>query len=51
MYWTPDEVHPPFGTVMVDAATCIGCAKCAAKGPDQILLDGCPWDAIDMVAA
>ena len=28
---------------------CIGCKKCIAKGPDDTFLDGCPWDAIDMV--
>lgn len=51
IYWVPDEEHPPFGRVEIDLATCIGCAKCASKGPDGILLDGCPWDAIEMVAA
>jgi ferredoxin len=49
IYWVPDEDHPPFGRVEIDLATCIGCAKCAAKGADGILLDGCPWDAIAMV--
>jgi len=50
MFWVPDEDHPPFGRIQVDKSTCIGCAKCTTKGPDGTLLDGCPWDAIDMVA-
>ena len=48
MYWVPDEDHPPFGRIEVDAQLCIGCKLCTAKGPDGTLLDGCPWDAIDM---
>ncbi|MDE3197996.1 MAG: 4Fe-4S ferredoxin [Acidobacteriota bacterium] len=51
IFWVPDPDHPPFGVVAIDRDTCIGCAKCAAKGPNGIHLDGCPWDAIDMVAA
>ena len=49
MFWVPDADHPPFGRIEVDKSTCIGCAKCASKGPDGTFLDGCPWDAIDMV--
>ncbi len=49
MFWIPDEDHPPFGRIEVDKATCIGCAKCTSKGPDGTFLDGCPWDAIEMV--
>ena len=49
MFWVPDEDHPPFGRIEVDKAVCIGCAKCTSKGPDGTFLDGCPWDAIDMV--
>lgn len=49
IYWVPDEENPPFGRVGVDAATCIGCAKCVGRGPDGILLDGCPWEAMAMV--
>ncbi len=49
MYWIQDEDHPPFGRIEVDAQTCIGCKQCIAKGPDGTLLDGCPWDAIEMV--
>jgi ferredoxin len=49
MYWVPDEDHPPFGRINVDYQLCIGCKKCISKGPDDTFLDGCPWDAIDMV--
>jgi ferredoxin len=49
MYWIADEDHPPFGRIEVDAQTCIGCKQCITKGPDGTLLDGCPWDAIEMV--
>jgi ferredoxin len=49
MYWVPDEDHPPFGRIEVDPYLCIGCKKCTSKGPDGAFLDGCPWDAIDMV--
>jgi ferredoxin len=50
MFWVPDEDNPPFGRIEVDKTTCIGCAKCTSKGPDGTFLDGCPWDAIEMVA-
>ncbi len=49
MYWVPDLDHPPFGRIEVDPYTCIGCKKCTSKGPDGSFLDGCPWDAIEMV--
>ena len=49
MFWIPDEDHPPFGRIEVDGQTCIGCKQCISKGPDGTFLDGCPWDAIDMV--
>jgi ferredoxin len=49
MYWVPDEDHPPFGRIEVDPQLCIGCKKCTSKGPDGCFLDGCPWDAIEMV--
>jgi len=49
MYWVPDEDHPPFGHIDVDPVLCIGCKKCTSKGPDGAFLDGCPWDAIEMV--
>jgi ferredoxin len=49
MFWIPDLDYPPFGRIEVDKTTCIGCAKCTSKGPDGTFLDGCPWDAIEMV--
>src|SRR6201988_11674 len=49
MYWVPDEDHPPFGHIEVDPVLCIGCKKCVSKGPDGAFLDGCPWDAIEMI--
>lgn len=49
MFWVPDPEYPPFGRIEVDKATCIGCAKCTSKGPDGTFLDGCPWDAIEMI--
>jgi ferredoxin len=49
MFWVPDEEHAPFGRIMVDPLLCIGCKLCTSKGPDGAFLEGCPWDAIDMV--
>ena len=49
MYWYPDADHPPFGRIIVDPLLCIGCKLCTSKGPDGAFLEGCPWDAIDMV--
>jgi ferredoxin len=49
MYWNPDADHPPFGRIIVDPLLCIGCKLCTSKGPDGAFLEGCPWDAIDMV--
>jgi ferredoxin len=49
MYWVPDEDHPPFGRIEVDPYLCIGCKLCTSKGPDGAFLDGCPWDAIDLI--
>jgi len=49
MFWITDEDHPPFGRIEVDPYLCIGCQKCTSKGPDGAFLDGCPWDAIEMV--
>lgn len=49
MYWVPDENNPPFGVIRVDPLLCIGCKLCTSKGPDGAFLEGCPWDAIDMV--
>ncbi len=49
MFWIPDADNEPFGRIEVDKTLCIGCAKCTSKGPDGTFLDGCPWNAIDMV--
>src|SRR3974377_592325 len=49
MFWVPDEDNEPFGRIQVDPQLCIGCKKCTSKGPDGEFLDGCPWDAIEMV--
>ncbi|PYU18756.1 MAG: 4Fe-4S ferredoxin [Acidobacteria bacterium] len=49
MYWSPDTDHPPFGRIIVDPLLCIGCKLCTSKGPDGAFLEGCPWDAIDMI--
>jgi len=49
MFWVPDDDHLPFGRIEVDPYLCIGCQKCTSKGPDGAFLDGCPWDAIEMV--
>ena len=35
--------------IEVDPLLCIGCNKCISKGPDNTFLEGCPWNAIDMV--
>jgi len=40
---------PNFIRVDVDPLLCIGCKKCTSKGPMDTFLEGCPWDAIDMV--
>jgi ferredoxin len=49
MYWVTDANNPPFGRIEVDPLLCIGCKLCTSKGPDGAFLEGCPWDAIDMV--
>ena len=49
MFWVPDLDHPPAGRIEVDPLLCIGCKLCTSKGPDGAFLEGCPWDAIDMV--
>ena len=36
--------------IEVDPLLCIGCKKCISKGPMDTFLEGCPWDAIDMVS-
>ena len=49
MYWVPAEEDSHFGIIVVDPMLCIGCKLCTSKGPDGGFLEGCPWDAIDMV--
>lgn len=49
MHWIPDSDGGPFGRITVDPFLCIGCKLCTSKGPDGTFLDGCPWDAIEMV--
>jgi len=46
----PDSDALPFERIHVDPLKCIGCTKCVGKGPDGTLLDGCPWEAIQMVS-
>lgn len=48
MILVPDE-DCPAGKIWVDPLKCIGCRKCITKGPMGTLLEGCPWDAIDMI--
>jgi len=40
----------PMIRIEVDPLLCIGCKKCITKGPMDTFLEGCPWDAIDMVS-
>jgi ferredoxin len=49
MFWVEDPEHAPFGNILVDPLLCNGCKLCTSKGPDGAFLEGCPWDAIDMV--
>lgn len=39
----------PYGRIWVDPLKCVGCKKCVSRGPGELFLDGCPWDAIIMV--
>jgi len=50
MILTPADDAAPFGRIWVDPLKCVGCKKCVARGPEGTFLDGCPWDAIAMVA-
>jgi ferredoxin len=45
----PNPDAPVFIRIEVNALNCIGCKKCISKGPMDTYLEGCPWDAIDMV--
>lgn len=50
MLLVPASDAIPFGRIWVDPLKCVGCRKCIRDGPDEIFLDGCPWDAIVMIA-
>src|SRR3972149_6774137 len=39
----------PYGRIWVDPLKWAGCKKCVSRGPGELFLDGCPWDAIIMV--
>jgi ferredoxin len=39
----------PYQRIWVDPLKCVGCKKCITRGPENAVLDGCPWDAIRMV--
>lgn len=49
MILVKNDAAPAFERIWVDPLKCIGCRKCITKGPMDLLLEGCPWDAIDMV--
>lgn len=49
MVLVTDEDNPTFQVMTVDPLKCMGCTKCMSKGPDGTFLDGCPWDAIEMM--
>ena len=49
MYEVQNPDAPTYIRIEVDPLLCIGCKKCVTKGPMDTLLEGCPWDAIDMV--
>jgi len=39
----------PYMRIWVDPLKCVGCKKCVSRGPADVFLDGCPWDAIRMI--
>jgi len=49
MFEVQNPDAPFFNRVDVDPLLCIGCKKCTSKGPMDTYLEGCPWDAIDMI--
>jgi ferredoxin len=49
IYEVPNDTAPAFNRVQIDPLLCIGCKKCISKGPLDTFLEGCPWDAIDMI--
>lgn len=50
MRLVPADDAFPYGRIWVDPLKCVGCRKCVRRGPDDTFLEGCPWDAIDMVS-
>ncbi len=49
MILVPAEDAYPYGRIWVDPLKCVGCKKCVSRGPENLFLDGCPWDAIRMI--
>jgi len=49
MVLVANEAAPIFSRIWVDPLKCIGCKKCTSKGPMGMFLEGCPWNAIDMI--
>jgi ferredoxin len=49
MLLVPAPDAPPYMRIWVDPLKCVGCKKCVSHGPEEMFLDGCPWDAIRMV--
>ena len=50
MVLQPAEDAFPYGRIWVDPLKCVGCRKCVRRGPEGLFLEGCPWDAIDMIS-
>ena len=50
MLLIPAADAQPFGRIWVDPLKCVGCKKCVTRGPLDVVLEGCPWSAIDMVS-
>jgi ferredoxin len=49
MVLVPTDDGFAYGKIWVDPLKCVGCRKCVHHGPDNTLLDGCPWAAIVML--
>ncbi|NIQ01397.1 MAG: 4Fe-4S ferredoxin [Nitrospinaceae bacterium] len=49
IYEVDNPDAPAFNRVFIDPLLCIGCKKCTSQGPMDTFLEGCPWDAIDMI--
>jgi ferredoxin len=44
-----DPENYPFYYMRVNPKYCAGCSACIAGGRDGLRINGCPWDAIDMI--